>query len=50
MSLIGSPGSGTSWIKGIVLELVFPSHPERRVISTKKTTEDARRCEDGYEG
>jgi len=30
-------------------QLVFPSHPERRVISTKKTTDDAGRYEDGYE-
>ena len=30
-------------------ELVFPSHPDRRVISTKKTTEDARRYADDYE-
>ena len=33
----------------IALERVFPSDPERRAISMKKTTEDARRYEVGYE-
>ena len=33
----------------IALERVFPSDPERRGISTKKTTADARRYEVGYE-